>query len=159
MNRLPAIAKFFISIAVPLIGGFISGLLSMQNIRSFYLSLDKPSFAPPSWVFGPAWTILYILMGIAAFLIWNKGLNIKGVIPALGVFLIQLALNFSWTPIFFRFQSILGALIVIIILWIAINITIVLFWRLNKIAGLLLVPYLLWVTFATALNYYILKLN
>jgi len=159
MDRLPAIVKLAISVAVPLIGGFISSLLSMQNIKSFYLSLDKPSFAPPSWVFGPAWTVLYILMGIAAFLIWNKGLNTEGVIPALGFYLIQLALNFSWTPIFFRFQSILGALVVIIILWIAIIITTVLFWRLNKIAGLLLVPYLLWVTFATALNYYILRLN
>ena len=159
MGKLPSIAKLIISIAIPLIGGFLSGFLAMRNIAEFYSKVAKPSFSPPAWVFAPAWTILYILMGIAAFLIWEKGLNTAGVIPALVIFLTQLALNISWTTIFFGLQSIAGGLIVIIILWIAIMITIVLFWRLNKIAGLLLVPYLLWVTFATALNYFVMRLN
>ncbi len=159
MRRLSSTEKLIISIAIPLIGGFLSGFLAMRNVTEFYSMLVKPSFSPPAWIFAPAWTILYVLMGIAAFLIWEKGLNIAGVIPALAIFLIQLALNFSWTPIFFGLQSIAGGFIVIVILWIAVLITIILFWRLNKIAGLLLIPYLLWITFATALNYFIMKLN
>lgn len=159
MDRLPVSIKLIISIAVPLIGGFLSGLASMSNVAQFYAKLAKPSFSPPGWLFGPAWTILYILMGVAAFLIWQKGLDAKGVIPALIVFLIQLAINFSWSPVFFGLQSIAGGLILIIILWLAIIVTIVLFWRLNYVAGVLLLPYLLWVTFATVLNFYIWQLN
>lgn len=159
MDKLSPLAKLIISITIPLVGGFLSGFFTMGTVAEFYLKLAKPSFSPPGWIFGPVWTILYILIGIAAFLIWNKGLNTRGVTPALIIFLIQLALNFSWTPVFFGFQSIAGGLIIIALLWVAIIASIVMFWRLDQIAGALLIPYLLWVSFATVLNFYILRLN
>lgn len=157
--RIPNVVKLIISIAVPLTGGFISGVFASRSIETWYKTLAKPSFAPPNWVFAPAWTILYIAIGIAAYLVWIRGSQLPEVRTALTVFLIQLALNFSWTPVFFGLRSPIGGLIIISILLAVIIVTLVLFWRISLPAGLLLIPYLLWVSFATALNFAIWQLN
>lgn len=126
---------------------------------SWYNTLNKPFFNPPSWVFGPAWTILYTLMAISAVLIWKKGLKKKGVKEALKIFGIQLALNLAWSPVFFGAHNILLALVIIILMLFYIVKTIRLFSKINKTASYLLYPYLAWVSFATVLNFSVWLLN
>lgn len=127
--------------------------------QSWYAALEKPAFTPPSWVFGPVWTTLYILMGVAAFLVWRRGLGVRAVRVALGWFAGQLVLNALWSPVFFGWHRIGSALAVIVLLWAAIVVTLYHFSRVSKTAGLLLGPYLLWVSFATMLNASIWWLN
>ena len=129
------------------------------KIPTWYAGLVKPSFNPPNWLFGPVWTILYLMMGLAAYFVWQQGWEHSRVKRALGVFLLQLVLNVLWSFVFFGMQSTLGGLIVIIMLWGAILLTIVLFFRQSSLAGWLLVPYIMWVTFATVLNAAIFALN
>jgi tryptophan-rich sensory protein len=119
----------------------------------------KPWFNPPNWLFGPVWTILYALMGIALGLVWDKGLTNKGVRTAVAVFCVQLTLNVLWSIVFFGTQSLFYGLVIIIVLWVVIAVTIVVFYRVSNRTGLLLVPYICWVTIATALNYYVWLLN
>lgn len=137
------------------------GALFMSNdaVGNWYEQLQKPSITPPDWVFGPAWTILYIMMSISVFLVWNKGLDHPKVKLAICIFLIQLALNAAWTPMFFGFHLILPALIDIVLLFIAILITMLAFKGISFWASMLLLPYLLWVGFATILNALIWNLN
>jgi tryptophan-rich sensory protein len=144
--------KLVISVAVPLVVGGLSGYATARGVADWYPTLTKPSFNPPAWVFGPAWTLLYIMMGVAAFLVWRKGLDVDGVRIALTVFAVQLALNGLWSILFFGMRAPGLALAEIILLWIAIAITTVLFWRVTPTAGVLLLPYLGWVSFATVLN-------
>ncbi len=126
---------------------------------SWYNTLNKPFFNPPSWVFAPAWTILYILMAISFYLVWRKGLKIKKVREATAVFFVQLALNLIWSPIFFGAHNILLALVVIILMLFYIVKTIRLFLKIDKTAAYLLYPYLAWVSFATILNFSVWLLN
>jgi tryptophan-rich sensory protein len=112
----------------------------------------KPSFNPPASFFGPVWTVLYIMMGVAAFLVWRRGLDADGVRIALTVFAVQLALNGLWSILFFGMQAPGWALVEIVLLWIAIGITAVLFWRVAMLPGALLLPYWGWVSFAAVLN-------
>jgi benzodiazapine receptor len=137
------------------------GALFMSNdaVGNWYEQLQKPSITPPDWVFGPAWTILYIMMSISVFLVWNKGLDHPKVKLAICLFLIQLTLNAAWTPMFFGFHLILPALIDIVLLFIAILITMLAFKGISFWASMLLLPYLLWVGFATILNALIWNLN
>ena len=121
--------------------------------------LERPWFTPPAWIFAPVWMLLYLTMGIAAYLIWKKGLAAPGVAPGLLLFLIQLSLNGAWSLLFFGMRSPGLALVDILILWIAIVGTLVAFYRRDRMAGLLLVPYLLWVSFATLLNFSFWRLN
>jgi translocator protein len=124
---------------------------------SWYAQLDKPAFNPPSWLFGPVWTVLYLMMSVAAWRIWRRyGTAAAG---ALGLFAVQLALNFGWSFIFFGMQEIGLALAEIIVYALVILATIVVFYRRDRIAGLLLVPLLAWVLFAAALNFAIWRLN
>ncbi|MGZ7095361.1 MAG: TspO/MBR family protein [Methanobacterium sp.] len=153
------IVKLVVSILIPLIVGFTSSFATLGSITTFFNVLNKPSWTPPSWAFAPIWTILYILMGIALFLVWRKGWDRKDVKIAIGAFAVQLILNFFWTIIFFGFKSIFGGLVSIVILWIAILINIILFYRISKAAGILLVPYIIWVTIASYLNYTVFVLN
>jgi translocator protein len=125
---------------------------------AWYAQLDKPAWTPPSWVFGPAWTTLYTLMGIAAWLVWMRPASPARRV-ALTVFFVQLVLNAIWTPLFFSARLPGAALIDIILLWLAIVATILLFWRVRPLAGALLIPYILWVSFAAALNFAIWRLN
>jgi tryptophan-rich sensory protein len=137
-----------------------AGLGGAASIRAdaFYAQLVRPEWAPPSWVFGPVWTALYALMGIAAWLVWRVG-GIRAARTALTLFLAQLALNALWSWLFFGWH--LGALALadIVLLWALILATLIGFWRIRPLAGALMVPYLLWVSFAVALNYSIWRLN
>jgi tryptophan-rich sensory protein len=124
----------------------------------WYAHLSKPSFNPPDWLFAPVWTILYFLMGVAAFLVWHRQGSARA-FPALAFFLVQLALNAGWSWIFFGLHKPGAALVEIGVLWLAILATLVAFARLRRAAGLLLVPYLLWVSFAAYLNFRLWRLN
>ena len=126
---------------------------------SWYGTLNKPFFTPPPWLFGPAWTILYVLIGISAHLVWKNGFKKKNVKEALKVFAIQLVLNLSWSPVFFGAKNIFLALIVIIFMLIFIAKTITVFAKINKLSAYLLYPYLAWVSFATILNFSVWLLN
>lgn len=156
MNNL---AKFLIAVAVPVAVGGLSGWATSAGVVAWYPTLTKPSFNPPAWVFGPVWTVLYIMMGVAAFLVWRRGLGAEGVRLALGVFLLQLLLNGLWSLLFFGLRSPGLAFVDILALWLAIGATVWLFWRLVPAAGVLLLPYWAWVSFAAVLNGSIWSLN
>jgi tryptophan-rich sensory protein len=165
--RLSNIFKLIIAVVVSELAGVIGSLFTISAIpthsagsgQAWYAGLVKPALNPPSWVFGPVWTTLYFLMGIAAFLVWRMGWERKEVKMALGVFGIQLFLNAIWSIIFFGLHSPGWALVDIALLWLAIVWTMVVFYKISKPAAYLLVPYLLWVSFASYLNYAILVLN
>lgn len=125
----------------------------------WYANLTKPFFTPPNSIFGPAWTILYILMATSAYLIWKKGFKNKEVKEALKLFGIQLLLNIIWTPLFFGIKDFSLAFVDIIALWYYIYLTVKSFAKINKTASYLLYPYLAWVSFATLLNFSIWILN
>ena len=144
------------SIGLCIAVGFTSGWLFRPD--AWYLSLDKPLFNPPAWMFAPVWTTLYVLMGVAAWRIWCVPDSPERA-QALRQFAVQLALNAAWTPVFFGAHSLAGGLAVIVLLALAIVVTIQRFHPLDKMAAWLLAPYLAWVTFATALNAAIWSLN
>lgn len=148
-----------IAIIVSELAGLIGSLFTFSAIPGWYATLVKPSFNPPSFVFGPVWTILYALMGTAAFLVWSKGWQRPEVKKALAVFGLQLILNALWSIVFFGMHSITGGLIEIVFLWAAIVWTIILFYKISRPAAYLLVPYLAWVTFASYLTYTLYRLN
>lgn len=125
---------------------------------AWYQALHKPSWNPPSWIFGPVWTALYASMGIAAWLVWRRG-GWRRQRRALSLFVVQLALNAAWTPIFFGWHAMGIAFVEIVVLWIAIAATLVAFWREHTLAGVLLLPYLAWVSFAAVLNFTVWRLN
>ena len=149
---------FVVCLFTPLIIGALSGVLSGDGINDWYPTLIKPSFNPPSWVFGPVWTILYILMGYSFYRIWMQHVSIHR-IYATRLFIVQLILNFFWSLIFFRWHLTGLATIEIIILWISILLMIRSFLKLDRIAGYLQIPYLLWVSFATMLSASLWYLN
>jgi benzodiazapine receptor len=137
-----------------------SGIGAVASIRavSFYGQLVQPSWAPPPSVFGPVWTILYALMGIAAWLVWRAG-GFRANRSALTLFLVQLAVNALWSWLFFAWHRGALAFADIVLLWLLIIATLVSFWRVRPLAGALLIPYLLWVSFAAALNFSVWHLN
>ena len=154
------IIKLVVSLLLPLSLGSVAGMFSAGAEPAWYAALKSPSFSPPSWVFGPVWTVLYLLMGFSLFLIWNqKATNERNL--AILAFLLQLILNFLWTFIFFYFKMIGFALVEIILLWFGIGIMLILFYRIKPVAAYINIPYLLWVTFAAVLNagYYYLNIN
>ncbi|MBS7631876.1 tryptophan-rich sensory protein [Candidatus Bathyarchaeota archaeon] len=159
MVKYSNIVKLIISIFVCQLAGVLGSIFTMPAIPTWYASLRKPAFSPPNWLFAPAWTTLYILMGVSVYLIWSKGLHKPHVKTALAVFLIQLILNAVWSPAFFGLRSPLAGFVIIVILWVAILLTILSFLRISKAAGLLLIPYIAWVSFAAVLNCSILILN
>ncbi|MBU0588689.1 MAG: tryptophan-rich sensory protein [Gammaproteobacteria bacterium] len=135
------------------IGGFASA-----SAGSFYAQLIRPAWAPPGWLFGPVWSVLYLLMGVSAWLVW-RAQGWRGARGALGLFIAQLAVNALWTWLFFVWQLGGAAFVEIIVLWGLIVGTIVMFYRLHKPAAVLLLPYLAWVSFACALTYATWQLN
>lgn len=140
--------------------GYFSGIVTRSSIATWYPTLIKPSFNPPNWIFAPVWSMLYVMMGVAAGLVWSKIESDKEAVKkALVVFAIQLALNALWSYLFFGLHNPLLAGLEIIILWLMIYETYIQFAKINKIAGYLLIPYLLWVSFATVLNGSIWWLN
>jgi len=170
--RINNLFKLVIAIGISLGAGVIGAFFTAPAVQSiWYAELMKPALNPPTWVFGPVWTTLFALMGIAAFLIWRKydKLTLSGVEGlanrkkqikiALGIFFAQLVLNTLWSIIFFGLYSPGGALVEIVFLWLAILATIVAFYKISKPATWLLLPYILWVSFAVYLNYSIYVLN
>jgi len=139
-------------------GASAVGAIASIQARSFYGQLTQPEWAPPGWLFGPVWTVLYALMAIAAWLVWRSG-GFRAHRDALTLFLLQLALNALWSWLFFAWMLGAWAFFEIVLLWILIVATLVSFWRVRPVAGFLLVPYLLWVSFASALNYALWQLN
>lgn len=153
------IKKLSISILLPLLAGFIGSAFTFTGINSWYSQLEKPFFNPPNWIFGPVWTTLYILMGVALYLVWQKGLKDKKVSWAVYFFWIHLFFNTLWSILFFGLKNPYGALFCIVLLWFMIMILIIRFYKINKLASYLLMPYLAWVSFASILNFYIWLLN
>lgn len=139
--------------------GGIGGLFTATSVGTWYAALRKPPYNPPGWIFGPVWTVLYALMGVAAWLVVRRGWNSVAVKAALAAFVAQLVLNMLWSAVFFGMRSPGIAFIELLGLWVAILVTIRLFWRVSPTAGALLVPYVLWVSFAAVLNYSIWRLN
>ena len=142
-----------------IVAGSIGSLVTITAPGSWYSLLVKPVFQPPNWIFGPMWTLLFILMGIAAYLVWERGIDTPEVRFALSVFCIQFVFNILWSFLFFGMQSPLLGLLDIIILWWLILATIMTFYRVRKSAAYFLIPYLAWVSFATVLNATIMLLN
>lgn len=153
------VIKAIIAIIICELAGALGSVFTTPSIPGWYASLAKPTLSPPNWVFAPVWTTLFALMGIAAFLVWRKGLDHKDVKIALGVFIGQLVLNTLWSIVFFGLHSPGGAFIEIIFLWLAILATIIAFTKISKPATWLMLPYILWVTFAAYLNWSIYFLN
>lgn len=137
--------------------GYVGGRVTAPAVASWYPALVKPSFNPPDWIFAPIWTVLYVLMGIAAWRVWR--MPPPGRRRALGLFLVQLALNLGWSLVFFGLQAVGAALIEIGVLFSLIIATMIAFWRLDRWAGLLFLPYAVWVGFAAILNFTIWRLN
>ena len=152
------IIKLIVSVAVPLVAGLGSSVFTINSISTWYAALNKPWFNPPNAVFGPVWTILYILMGLALFLIWRSPRNRTRDI-GIALFAAQLIVNVIWTLGFFGLQNILYGLLTIVPLWVLIAATIYQFYKVDRRASYLLVPYILWVTIATALNVSVYLLN
>ncbi|MEO0089749.1 MAG: TspO/MBR family protein [candidate division WOR-3 bacterium] len=153
------ILKLLLSILICQVAGILGSIFTTPAIPTWYLQLNKPPFTPPNWLFAPAWTTLFLLMGISLYLVWNQGWENKQVKKAILIFAIQLILNILWSFIFFTLKSLLFAFIEIIILWIAILLTIINFQKVSKPSAYLLLPYLLWVSFASVLNFSLLTLN
>jgi tryptophan-rich sensory protein len=151
--------KLIISILLPLIVGFTSGFFTASNVGGWYQTIAKPSWNPPSWVFGPMWTTLYIMMGIALFLVWRSNADEAVKRTALWIFGAQLVFNFFWSFIFFYLHQPGWAFAEIIAMWVLILLTIFAFAEVNITAAWLLVPYISWVSFAGILNYTIWRIN
>lgn len=141
------------------LAGLIGTLATKDAIPNWYAGLIKPVLNPPSWLFGPVWTLLYTLMGIALYLVIRKHWYRKEVKVAVYVFAVQLFLNAFWSPVFFGAKETGIALVIISLMWVSIVATIIAFYKVRKSAAYLLVPYLLWVSFATYLNFAIWRLN
>ncbi|MGM9478808.1 TspO/MBR family protein [Pedobacter sp. GSP4] len=150
---------FIINIAITLSIGALGGLATAQSVKTWYPTLNKPSFNPPNWLFAPVWTTLYVLIGIAAYLVWIRRDKIVHFPRTVAIYLIQLILNLAWSFIFFYLHEIGFAMAEIILLLIVIIINATIFYRINKWAGLIFIPYILWVSFASFLTYNILILN
>ena len=174
--------KLFASIIICELAGVVGAVFTTPAINSWYITLNKPSFNPPNWIFGPVWTILFVLMGISLYLVWSKKLEVKNELNFKGkkpwnklsqkflsgswqkaniilIFATQLILNIVWSFIFFGAHSPSVAFFEILMLWTAILFTIINFYRVSKTAAYLLIPYILWVSFASFLNYFIWVLN
>lgn len=147
-----------ISIVIAQMAGVIGSIFTAESVETWYSTIEKPFWNPPNWVFGPVWTLLYVFMGIAAYLIWRNREK-SGAKLALVFYGVQLFLNTLWSILFFGLQNPSLAFIEIVILLVFILITIILFWRISRLAALLLVPYIAWVFFATVLNFSIMQLN
>jgi translocator protein len=152
------ILKLVVSIVLTLGIGSLGAIFTTSEIPTWYAGLQKPSFNPPKYLFGPVWSLLYLLMGISFYLIWKQpASSIKSI--AITLFIIQFVLNFCWSIIFFKYHQIGWALVEIITMWVFILLTIIWFAKLHKSAAWLLVPYISWVSFATLLNFALWRLN
>jgi len=150
---------FLVNILIPMTFGALGGLITIRSVTTWYPGIAKPSFNPPNWLFGPVWSTLFIIMGIAAYLVWTKRAEVAHFPRTVAVYFIQLILNLAWSFLFFYNHLIGAALIEIVALLAAIAINGLVFYKIDKTAGLLFIPYFLWVSFAGILNYNIFILN
>ncbi|BBD98528.1 tryptophan-rich sensory protein [Sphingobium amiense] len=157
--RLAYLRWALVTVPAILFLGFLSGRMANSGYGNrWFDALEKPALMPPGWLFGVAWTILYILMGLAfAIVLHARGAKGRG--AAIALFFLQLAMNLAWSPLFFRAHQVDGALLLIVALFAVVALTAALFWRIRRVAGLLLLPYLGWLAFASFLNYEIGRLN
>ncbi|HHQ45357.1 MAG TPA: tryptophan-rich sensory protein [Candidatus Altiarchaeales archaeon] len=139
--------------------GLLGSIATAQSVSAWYVELNKPSFNPPNWVFGPIWTLLYLMMGTSLYLVLRNGFKDEEVKKGVAIFAVQLILNTLWSFAFFGMKSPLAGIVVIIPLWLAIALTIIQFKKTSEKAAYLLLPYLAWVSFATILNLSITLLN
>ena len=153
------IIKLIVGIVACQGAGGIGAIFTTPAIPNWYAGLKKPAFTPPNSVFGSIWITLYLLMGIAVFLVWREGLSQDGVAVAFTLFWVQLVLNVLWSVVFFGRKSLLGGMVVILLLWAAILANIIVFFGVSPIAGGLLIPYIIWVTIAANLNAQVWRLN
>jgi len=150
---------FLISLLITLSIGLVASLVTRPQIAGWYNTLNKPVFTPPGWLFAPVWTCVYILIAMAAYLVWERRNNSTNYLTTRTVYILQLGLNFSWSIVFFGLHEIVAALLVIILLWIMIVLNVRWFGKFSRTASWLLLPYFLWVSFAAILNYSIFSLN
>ncbi len=153
------ILKIAIAVILCLFIGFLASVATQSSVNDWYLTLNKPSFNPPNWLFAPVWTVLYVLMGVAAGIVWGKGFHHLWVKTALYHFGFQLLLNALWSMVFFGLKSPALALAILVALLVLIALTFKWFKVVSKKAAYLLIPYFAWVLFATLLNYKIWELN
>ncbi|MBN2014147.1 MAG: tryptophan-rich sensory protein [Candidatus Altiarchaeota archaeon] len=153
------IKKLIAAILICNLAGIVGSVFTASSVGTWYQTINKPGFTPPGWVFAPAWTTLYILMGVSMYLIWIRGLQTPGVKTSLVIFSSQLLLNTIWSILFFGLRNPFYAFVEIIFLWILIVASIVSFYRIDRRAAILLIPYILWVSFAAYLNYSVWQLN
>jgi translocator protein len=158
MTTYRAILGLAGAVAICFAAAGIGGLFTASSVGTWYQSIRKPTWTPPAWLFGPAWTTLYVLMAVAAWLVWRER-GFSGAATALGLFGLQLALNAAWSGLFFGLRNPGAAFAELVVLWLAILATLLSFWPISKVAGVLLVPYLGWVSFAGALNYAVWRMN
>jgi len=150
--------RLLLSLAISLSAGVLGSLFTTPAVQSWYLTINRPIWIPPSWLFGPVWTSLFIMMGVALYLVWSTKMSNK-VRMSLRLFASQLVLNILWSVIFFGMGNFWLAFGEILVLWIFILMTMVSFGKVSRAASWLMVPYLLWVTFASYLNFTIASLN
>jgi len=151
--------RLVFSILICQSAGIIGSFFTAPAISDWYVNLEKPFIAPPNWIFAPVWTTLFVLMGVAFYLVWEKGIDRKDIKLALSVFCIHLGLNTLWSILFFGIRSPLLSFFEIIILWLFILWITYKFYKIRKLAGVLLIPYLFWVSFASILNFLIWRIN
>ena len=156
--KVKSVITFILCLLIPLLIGGISGIATADAIPNWYQTLQRPSFNPPNWLFGPVWTLLYLLMGISLYMIWTSPKSQERK-RALQIFATQITLNFFWSIIFFSWHQMNWALVEIIALWIFIALMIHTFRKQRPVDGYLNIPYLLWVSFATVLNAAYVVLN
>ncbi|MFD0932447.1 TspO/MBR family protein [Psychroflexus salinarum] len=157
--KINTVVKILIGVIVCLGIGFIGSIATQTSVDTWFTTLEKPSFNPPSWLFAPVWTLLYVLMGVAAGIVWSKGFHHIWVKTSLYHFGFQLLLNAAWSISFFGYQSPLAALFIIVALIVLVLLTFKWFKIVSDTAAYLLIPYILWIIFAAALNFEIWRLN
>lgn len=157
--KLASTALLVASLALVFAVATVGGLVSASGLRHWYDGLEKAPWNPPGWVFGPAWTVFYVLMAVAAWLVARAGLEETSVRTALVLYVSQLALNLAWSLLFFAARSPGWALVDIVALDVLVAVTLVAFWRIEPVAGWLLLPYLAWIVFATSLNAWVVMRN
>jgi len=157
--RTKDLVSLLIAVFIPQAVGAEAGIATSSSVSTWYPTLAKPPWNPPNWLFGPVWILLYLLMGVAVWLVWRRGIDAPGVRGALILFGAQLLFNLAWSFVFFGLRRVGWGLVEIVATWALILATLVAFYRLRPLAGWLLVPYQLWVTFASALNAAIWWLN
>lgn len=159
IKTIKKIICLVLAIGICLLAGYVGSMYTTPSIPTWYAGLQKPELTPPSWVFAPVWTALYILMGFSLYLIWQSGITKKEVQLGLVLFVLQLVLNIGWSYLFFGWHEIIIAFMCLLSLWAILLCTITQVSRFSLIGAALLIPYLLWTSFAAYLNYAIMVLN